>query len=132
MTQEKIEATDGEYYCKIREYQGVHGDPNPYLEGIWLERLTALAQKRRDIFDQLSRHAKYLPAFDALLGIPALFCGFRLTVIHHLISMRCEEVVYILYALVKLPLIKSSPVSCTWSIYASRGILYVTETLRRC
>ncbi len=96
MAQERIEAGDGEYFCRIREYQGVHGDPNPYLEGIWLDRLTALSQNRRDLFDQLSRHTKYSAAFDALLGVPALFCGLRLTVIHQLIPMRCEEVVYVL------------------------------------
>ena len=92
MNEHQAKAGDGEYYCKIREYQGVHGEANPYLEGVWLARLSALAQNRRDLFDKLSRHTEYSAAFDALLGVPALFCGFRLTVIHHLISMRCEEV----------------------------------------
>ncbi|KAI5465187.1 hypothetical protein BGZ63DRAFT_351107, partial [Mariannaea sp. PMI_226] len=82
---------DGEFYCKIRRYQGYHGNENPFFEGIWLGRLSALSKNRRDLLDQLFRHKKYTDAFDALLPIPALFCGFRLTVVHQVISMRCEE-----------------------------------------
>ena len=107
MPKNQWEGCDGEYYCKIREYQGVHGEPNPYLEGVWLDRLKALGQNRRDLFDQLSRHTVYLAAFDALLIIPALFYGFRLTVIHHLIAMRCEEVI------IELPVLTTHHMSLT-------------------
>ncbi|KAH7119294.1 hypothetical protein EDB81DRAFT_701221 [Dactylonectria macrodidyma] len=85
------EPDDGEFYCKIRGYQGHHGDENPFFERIWLGRLSALSKNRRGLLDQLFRHKKYTDAFDALLAIPALFCGFRLTVVHQVISMRCEE-----------------------------------------
>lgn len=85
---------DGEFYCKIRQYQGCYGEANPYFERIWLGRLSALSKNRRDLLDQLFRHKKYADAFDALLHIPALFCGFRLTVVHQVIAMRCEEVFY--------------------------------------
>ncbi|KAK2037619.1 hypothetical protein LZ31DRAFT_570677 [Colletotrichum somersetense] len=48
-----------------------------------------LSDKLKTLF--LFRHKKYLDAFDALLAIPALFCGFRLSVVHKVISMRCDE-----------------------------------------
>ncbi|RSL40409.1 hypothetical protein CEP54_016126 [Fusarium duplospermum] len=82
---------DGEFYCKIRGYQGYNGEENPFFERIWLGRLSALSKNRRDLLDQLLRHKKFTDAFDALMAIPALFCGFRLTVVHQVISMRCEE-----------------------------------------
>ncbi|KAK2051942.1 hypothetical protein LY76DRAFT_527608, partial [Colletotrichum caudatum] len=85
------EPDDGEFYCKIRRYQGHHGDENSFLERIWLGRLSALSKNRRKLLDQLFRHKKFSDAFDALLAIPALFCGFRLTVVHQVISMRCDE-----------------------------------------
>ncbi|WQF84245.1 hypothetical protein CDEST_09259 [Colletotrichum destructivum] len=87
----QMEPDDGEFYCKIRGYQGHHGDENPFFERMWLGRLSALSKNRRDLLDQLFRHKKYSDAFDALLAVPALFCGFRLTVVHQVISMRCEE-----------------------------------------
>ncbi|KZL65378.1 hypothetical protein CT0861_10703 [Colletotrichum tofieldiae] len=80
---------DGEFYCKIRGYQGHYGDENPFFERIWLGRLSALSKNRRDLLDQLFRHKKYSDAFDALLAIPALFCGFRLTVVHQVWSDIC-------------------------------------------
>ncbi|KAF4432882.1 hypothetical protein CFRS1_v007744 [Colletotrichum fructicola] len=82
---------DGEFYCKIRGYQGHHGDENPFFERIWLGRLSAVSKNRRGLLDQLFRHKKYTDAFDALLAIPAIFCGFRLSVVHQVICMRCEE-----------------------------------------
>ncbi|RSL52060.1 hypothetical protein CEP51_015113, partial [Fusarium floridanum] len=82
---------DGKFYRKIREYQGIHGQKNQYFERLWLGQLSAISRNRRDLFEQLKRHDAYLKAFDDLLDIPALFCGFRLTVIHQMISMRCEE-----------------------------------------
>ncbi|KAK1712146.1 hypothetical protein BDP67DRAFT_405004, partial [Colletotrichum lupini] len=85
------EPDDGEFYCKIRGYQGHHGDENPFFERIWLGRLAALSKNRRHLLDQLFRHKKYADAFDALLAVPALFCGFRLSVVHQVMCMRCEE-----------------------------------------
>lgn len=86
---------DGEIYIKIREYQGFHGTINAFFERMWLGRL-AVSENRRKNFDQLSRHQKLVGAFDALLDIPALFGGFRLSVVHQLISMKCDEVSRIL------------------------------------
>ncbi|KAH7112735.1 hypothetical protein EDB81DRAFT_670705, partial [Dactylonectria macrodidyma] len=83
--------TDGEFYCKIRGYQGCGGEKNPFFERIWLGRLSALSKNRRNLLDQLSRQKEYVDEIDKLLVIPALFCGFRLTVMHHIHSMRCKE-----------------------------------------
>ncbi|KAH7032580.1 uncharacterized protein B0I36DRAFT_241209 [Microdochium trichocladiopsis] len=83
--------SDGEFYRKIREYQGVHGQKNQYFERLWLGQLSALSKNRRNLFEQLSRNKAFLEAFDDLLIVPALFSGFRLTVIHQMMSLRCEE-----------------------------------------
>lgn len=83
--------SDGELYCKIREYQGIHGEENLFFERLWLGRL-ATSKNRRKNFDQLSRHKKYAAAFDNLLDIPALMAGMRLTVVHQMIPMKCDEV----------------------------------------
>ena len=106
---------DGDFFCKIRRHQGIHGEVNPYFERLWLARLSASSQNRRDLLDQLLRHAEYLAAFDALLDVPALFCGFRLTVVHLLISMRCEEVTNISYKFCtgRVSLTESSQISRT-------------------
>ena len=61
------EPDDGEFYCKIRQYQGLCGEANPYCERMWLARLSALSENRRELFDQLSRHRKYSAAFNAVL-----------------------------------------------------------------
>lgn len=97
---------DGKFYRKIRNYQGLSGEKNVYFQRLWLGQLSAVTNNRRDLFEQLKRHDTYLHAFDRLLDIPALFCGFRLTVIHQMICMRCEEVRTFFYhrALVAKPL----------------------------
>lgn len=84
--------SDGELYCKIREYQGIGGQENQYFERLWLGRL-AVSQNRRKNFDQLCRHRKYAAAFDCLLDIPALMGGMRLSVVHQMIAMKCDEVI---------------------------------------
>lgn len=82
---------DGEYYVTIRQFQGYHGDENPFFENLWLARLATNANSR-NLFDQLSKHKKFSAAFDALLDIPGLFGGFRLSTIHQLLGMKCDEV----------------------------------------
>lgn len=82
---------DGEIYCKIREYQGVHGDKNPFFEKLWLGRL-AIVKNRQKNFDQLSRRKEFSDAFDALLVMPALLDGLRLSVVHQMFRMKCDEV----------------------------------------
>ncbi|KAI9147309.1 Cytochrome P450 monooxygenase FSL4 [Paramyrothecium foliicola] len=85
---------DGEIYIKVREYQGKKGNNNPFFANLWLEYLSVPANKssnRKNNLNLLLKHQKLLDAFDKLLDIPALFCGFRLSVIHGLISMKCDE-----------------------------------------
>lgn len=82
---------DGDFYFNIRKFQGYYGDANPYFENIWLARLKANKNSNK-LFDQLTKHKKFSAAFDKLLDIPALFGGFRLSVIHQLLSMKCDEV----------------------------------------
>ncbi|KAM4063620.1 hypothetical protein HRG_011295 [Hirsutella rhossiliensis] len=82
--------SDGELYRKIREYQGIGGQENDFFERLWLGRL-AVSENRRKNFDQLCRHRKYAAAFDDLLEIPALMGGMRLSVVHQMIPMKCDE-----------------------------------------
>ncbi|OAQ60878.1 hypothetical protein VFPPC_01919 [Pochonia chlamydosporia 170] len=81
---------DGEYFVTIRQFQGKGGEKNPFFENLWLGRLATNANKKR-LFNQLSKHKEYGPAFDTLLAIPGLFGSFRLGTIHQLIGMKCDE-----------------------------------------
>ncbi|KAL7940674.1 hypothetical protein V8C42DRAFT_336844 [Trichoderma barbatum] len=81
---------DGEVYIKIRQFQGYYGDANPFFENLWLARLATNVNSQK-LFDQLTKHKKFSAAFDKLLDIPGLFGGFRLSVIHQLLSMKCDE-----------------------------------------
>ncbi|OAA59237.1 hypothetical protein LEL_10845 [Akanthomyces lecanii RCEF 1005] len=84
------EPSDGEFYRKIREYQGVQGNADAFFEKLWQGRL-AVSKNRQDNFEKLVGHETYVKAFDELLKIPALFGGMQLSVVHSMISMRCEE-----------------------------------------
>ena len=86
------EPSDGEFYRKIREYQGVQGNADAFFEKLWQGRLT-VSKNRQDNFEKLVGHETYVKAFDELLKIPALFGGMQLSVVHSMISMRCEEVI---------------------------------------
>lgn len=86
------EPSDGEFYRKIREYQGVQGNADAFFEKLWQGRL-AVSKNRQDNFEKLVGHETYVKAFDELLKIPALFGGMQLSVVHSMISMRCEEVI---------------------------------------
>jgi hypothetical protein len=81
----------GECYVKIRQFQGFYGEANPFFENIWLGRL-ATNKNSWNLFKKLSRNTKFSAAFDALLDIPSLFGGFRLSVMHQLLAMKCDEV----------------------------------------
>jgi hypothetical protein len=90
------EPEDGEYYVKIRQFQGYHGEEDKFFENFWLGRLATNANRQR-LFDQLSKHENFSAAFDKLLDIPGLFGGFQLGSIHQLIGMKCDEVQYLYY-----------------------------------
>lgn len=85
---------DGEFYQKIRLYQGVFGRKNRYFERRWWARLGAVStsSNRRKQLKQLLNHEQLAPAFDALRFLPALYCGFELSTISKTIAMRFLEV----------------------------------------
>ena len=85
---------DGEFYWKLREYQGIFGQENPYFERRWWARLAAVSTSanKKDRFEQLFRHRKFAPAFDSFRYLRALYCGLRISVINKMISLKCDEV----------------------------------------
>ncbi|KAK8029466.1 hypothetical protein PG993_010757 [Apiospora rasikravindrae] len=84
---------DGEFYYKIREYQGIFGVENPYFERIWWARLasTSKSMNKKDRLEQLFAHRKFAPAFDAFRPLKALYAGLRLSVMNKIISMGCDD-----------------------------------------
>jgi hypothetical protein len=85
---------DGEFYYKIRTYQGRFGQENPYFERRWWARLAAASEStnKRDRLEQLFNHKTFAPAFDAFRFIPAIYSGMRISILNKMISMRCHEV----------------------------------------
>jgi hypothetical protein len=79
---------DGEIYRKIRGYQL---ERNPYFEKRWWAHLSGISDRRRQRLEQLFRHRDFTSAFDALLDIPGLWGGMRITTLHKMIAMRCDE-----------------------------------------
>lgn len=90
---------DGEFYYKIREYQGNFGVENPYFERIWWARLasTSKSTNKKDRLEQLFAHRKFAPAFDAFRHLKALYGGLRLSVLNKIISMGCDDVSMFLF-----------------------------------
>ncbi|KAK2021499.1 hypothetical protein LX32DRAFT_494308, partial [Colletotrichum zoysiae] len=83
--------SDGDYYCKIRGYQGISGKKMPILERMWLAHMSAAVDHKRKRFDQLCNSRTYLKSFDNLLMIPALFSAFQLGSMHTMIARKCPE-----------------------------------------
>lgn len=77
---------DGEIYRKIRQY---HFQRNLSFERRWWTRLTPHGSKN---LKQLFRHDELTAAFDALLDIPGLWGGMRISTLHKMMAIRCEEV----------------------------------------
>jgi hypothetical protein len=86
------EPDDGKIYRKIREYQGYHGEGNPYLEKRWWAILGAISTHKRSNLKQLFRNPDYKAAFDIQLDIPGLGAGMRLSTLHKMLAMRCDDV----------------------------------------
>lgn len=80
-------STDGEIYCKIRQY---HFQQNLGFEQRWWTWLTP--QKSKNL-KQLLRHDGYRAAFDAFLHVPSLLEeGLMLGIWHKVAAVRCDEV----------------------------------------
>ena len=80
--------TDGEIYRKIRQYEH---EQNGQLRQRWFARLSQSNQKR---FEQLDnpKNRRLRNGLDALLTIPGLWGGMRLSMIHRLVAVDCIEV----------------------------------------
>jgi hypothetical protein len=84
---------DGTIYCKIRGYQGYQERSNHLFEMRWLALLSAESKHKRQCFNQLSKHSGFRSVFDILLfDIPGLRGGMRLSTIHKVIGMKCDDV----------------------------------------
>uniref|UniRef100_L7JAH6 Uncharacterized protein n=1 Tax=Pyricularia oryzae (strain P131) TaxID=1143193 RepID=L7JAH6_PYRO1 len=85
---------DGEFYYKIRQFQGALGPKNPYFEMRWWARLASIAdtKNKKQRLQQLLGHAQFGPAFDAFLKIPALYGGMRLSMVNKMICLKCHDV----------------------------------------
>jgi len=78
--------TDGELYRKVRQYHFQH---NLSFE-MW--RRARLRGNREQNLGGLLRYVEFTVAFDALLGIPGLWGGMKLTTLHKMIALKCDEV----------------------------------------
>ena len=78
--------SDGEVYRKIRNYRS---QKQSSLEMRWW---TLLSPHRASNLKQLFRHREFTLAFDAFLEIPALLTGMRISTLHKMFAIRCDEV----------------------------------------
>lgn len=85
------EPDDGEIYQKIRRYQGYQGEGNPFFEKRWWALLGAISMHKRNNLKQLFRNLEYRAAFDIQLSIPGLGAGMRLSTLHKMFAMRCDD-----------------------------------------
>lgn len=83
---------DGEFYRKIREYQGYQGRENHYLERKWWARLHAMHENSARGLKRILANPLYRKAFDVQLEIPGLGSGMRLSTSQKMLAMRCDEV----------------------------------------
>ncbi|KAA8652798.1 hypothetical protein EYZ11_011222 [Aspergillus tanneri] len=77
--------SDGEIYRKIRQYAG---DGNLHGELRWKARLCPNSRTR---FEALSKNTRLRHAFDRILGIPGHWNAMRISMLHRVIAVRCDE-----------------------------------------
>ncbi|KFY04073.1 hypothetical protein O988_01015 [Pseudogymnoascus sp. VKM F-3808] len=79
--------SDGEIYCKIRQYERLG---NLLLVEQWK---ALLSDHRRKCLRLLSgrRDGKLAVAFDDLLDIPGLWEGMRISTLHTVMALNCDE-----------------------------------------
>lgn len=82
----KAKLADGEVYCKIRQY---YLEKNINFEKRWWTHLTPHCSKN---LKQLLQHNEFTAAFDALLEIPGLWVGIRISTIRKMIAIKYNEV----------------------------------------
>jgi hypothetical protein len=86
--------SDGEVYCKVREYQR---QGNSEFEEMWMARLSSNKARR---FHNLSLNKVMRSAFDRLLPIPALlYQGMKFGSLPWVLAVSADEVRPLLCAL---------------------------------
>ncbi|ETN44455.1 uncharacterized protein HMPREF1541_10636 [Cyphellophora europaea CBS 101466] len=86
--------SDGEIYRKIRQYER---EGNICFKKRWK---ALLSKHGRRSLQQLSNHreGELAAAFDNLLDIPGLWAGMRISTLHKIMQMKCdEEVIHYLF-----------------------------------
>ena len=80
--------SDGEIYCKIRKYER---ENNSYFQKRWKARLS---DHGRRCLRQFSNHrnGELSSAFDQLLSVPGLWDGMRISTLHKMVEIKCDEV----------------------------------------
>jgi hypothetical protein len=80
--------SDGEIYRKVRQYER---EGNVCFKKRWKARLSD--HGRRGL-RQLCDHGdgEFVAAFDKLLDIPGLWDGMRISTVHKMLDMKCDEV----------------------------------------
>ncbi|PQK10244.1 hypothetical protein BB8028_0002g05680 [Beauveria bassiana] len=84
---------DGEFYYKIREYQGVFGQENSRCENTWKARLGATSDSghKKNRLDQILTDPRFCVAFDAFHHLPVLYGDLKLSLVNKMTSMGCHE-----------------------------------------
>ncbi|PGG99690.1 hypothetical protein AJ80_09304 [Polytolypa hystricis UAMH7299] len=77
--------SDGEIYRKIRQYAN---DGNLHGELRWKARLCPNSQAR---LNSLNKNTRLRHAFDGVLGIPGHRSAMRISMLHRVLAVRCDE-----------------------------------------
>ncbi|KKY25343.1 hypothetical protein UCRPC4_g01868 [Phaeomoniella chlamydospora] len=77
--------SDGEIYWKIRQYQN---DGNVYEE---LRCWAKLGKTKETRLRQLQKNIRLRHAFDAVLVIPGQRSALRISMIHRIVALKCDE-----------------------------------------
>jgi hypothetical protein len=78
--------SDGQIYYKMRLY---HFQRNFSMEMRWKARLRG---SREGYLLTLLNHGALAEAFDALLDIPGLWSGMRISTLHTVMALNCDQV----------------------------------------
>ena len=78
--------SDGQIYYQMRFY---HFQRNFSTEMRWRARLRG---SREEYLQTLENHRALMEAFDALLDVPGLWVGMRISTLHTVMALNCEPV----------------------------------------
>lgn len=83
--------SDGEIYRKIRQYAN---DGNLHGELRWKARLGSNSRIR---LDALTKNTRLRHAFDGVLGIPGHRAAMRISMLHRVMAVKCDEVCFFFF-----------------------------------